>query len=216
MCGISGSFGLNKLLELININNTRGTFSFSLMVFNTETKTVEAIYKGFDDFRSDVINSFIKLNRPEFYYISHSQAPTSTDIGLTKNVNRIHPASNNNHFLYHNGIIKTNCIKELQRSLNSNEEWDTKLLLDSINSDYTKLESINGSFACVEIKNTVNIFRNESSILYYDDDLNISSINHNSEMEELPPNTVFKLDFKSKIINPIHKFVSPDHGYVFL
>lgn len=222
MCGISASFDLNKLYELIKINNNRGKFSFSLMVYDVANSNIVALYQGFDDFRNAVIEYYKQLNNKNYYYISHSQAPTSTDIGLSKDINRIHPAKYEKSFLYHNGIIKDISLIQLKDNLDidtNNDNWDTSILLKSLYYRGIKvLNTIDGSFACFLITehNNIQVFRNNSSILYFDDDLSFSSINYNGKMHELISNEFFQLDFESKSIKSLQSFKNIDDRYVFL
>jgi hypothetical protein len=215
MCGISASFNLDTLLELIDINNKRGTFSFSLLVYNTKKEAIEAIYQSFSDSRPSIIEYYKQLNNKDLYYISHSQAPTSTDIGLTEDITRIHPAKLDNRVLYHNGILKEKSINQLQLKYGLKENWDTKLLLTCIDDSYNNLNQIEGSYACIDILKDIKIFRNESSILYFDDELNLSSTKIKN-MKEVPINAVFILNFKDMELNNIFSFKSPDHGYIIL
>lgn len=219
MCGISASFDIDTLLTLMALNNKRGRHSFSLMVYDVKKKSIFALHQGFDDCREILANYYKQLNQ-HFYYISHSQAPTSTDIGLTKDFSRIHPAKNNGHYLYHNGIIKDESIQLLKEKTCKWEiNWDTELLLYGLvyydECSYI-LNFIKGSYACILVSDsTIFTFRNNSSILYYDESFNISSINYDGNMTELPSNMLFQLELLPRLLLPVAEFKSPDEGYHF-
>lgn len=218
MCGISASFDIRKLKDLMEVNNARGQFSFSLTIIDPLTNQIVGQHKGFVDNRSHILNYYKTLNDNRLYYISHSQAPTS-DTGLSMRFDRVHPASFRRSHLYHNGIIKDFGIDMLQKTaMDYIDTWDTSLLLKCISK--TNLDILNylsGSFACLLIDSDgIFTFRNKSSILYYDDDLNISSSNFNGEMTELDSNQVFKLDLESSRLIKQYQFNSPDNNYAFV
>ena len=220
MCGISASFDIRILKDLIEVNDIRGNFSFSLTIIDPINNSIVAQHTSFYDDRKEILKYY--KNRPDdalLYYISHCQAPTS-DTGLVKNFNRIHPASFRKSYLYHNGIIKDSSINFMQNKVVNDraDTWDTSLLLKSIETHgYSVLNSINGSFACLLIEpEQISVFRNLSSIIYYDKDLNISSINFNGEMREFEPNTVFKLNLNTKALVKQYSFNSLDNNYAFV
>jgi hypothetical protein len=224
MCGISASFDLETLEKLMWINNQRGHFSFSLTVLEilaNNTYTIQGVFKGFDCFRSYILDYYSKLNDRKFYYIAHSQAPTSSS-GMLKDHSKIHPAAFKDALLYHNGILKPSTIHNLQQKQNCGVDklntWDTQLLLcEIINSGFGSLKEIDGSFACVLINQyEVQIFRNQSSILYYDNQLNLSSTPIEN-MKELEINKIFQLDFNNnQLIDMQFNFQNIDNRYVFL
>ncbi len=219
MCGISASFDIRKLKDLMDVNNARGQFSFSLMVIDTLTNQIIGQHKSFMDNRKHILNYYKNVDNEEnLYYISHSQAPTS-DTGLNMQFDRIHPATFKQSHLYHNGIIKDFGIDILQKTtMDYTNTWDTSLLLKSIcKTNLDILNYLSGSFACVLINlDGLFVFRNKSSILYYDDDLNISSSNFNGEMIELDSNQVFKLDLEASRLVKHYQFNSPDNNYAFV
>lgn len=226
MCGISASFDIVILDELMTLNNKRGRHSFSLMVYDVEDECIFALYQGFNDCRSTILKYYDDISKStgkSFYYISHSQAPTSTDTGCIKEFDRIHPAKLASHYLYHNGIIKPSSIGFLKEKTSQwLVEWDTELLLHGLlyYPNYsTILNHISGSYACMLIEGGyIRTFRNDSSILYYDRQLNFSSINYKDEMIELPTGVIFELDLcnKTLLIDENNIFSSPDHGFAFV
>lgn len=222
MCGISASFNIETLEKLMWLNNQRGNFSFSLTVLeilNSGGHVIQGVFKGFDDFRSHILEYYSNLQDRKFYYIAHSQAPTSAS-GTNKDYGKIHPATFKGVLLYHNGILKPSTVQDLQKKYLDNplNSWDTQLLLyEIINHGIGSLKKIDGSFACVLINQyDVEIFRNQSSILYYDSELNISSIPIEN-MKELEINKLFQLDFENKMIIDMNfNFQNIDNRYVFL
>ncbi len=202
MCGISASADLDRLSRLIELNNVRGSFSFSFMAYDIENNCIESLHQSFTDNRKELIEYYKKLNKP-FYYISHSQAPTSST-GLNKCFHQIHPAKYQQYYLYHNGIIKE------PEKLGQNP-WDTQLLLESVvSTDFKSLDEINGSFACVLVGDGIQVFRNKSCILYTDGST-ISSVSDG--MPELEANVVFKLD---DVLVKYKTFNNKDFGFFFL
>jgi len=206
MCGISASFDLNTLDEMIDANFFRGNFSFSLLVYDVSIKQIVGLHKGFHDHRKELISFYKYVNNPNLYYISHGQAPTN---GLIKDFNRVHPASINEYYLYHNGLLK-----------NVHNRWDTLLLLELLleaEENHSILDNIEGSFACILIcPYIVRVFRNKNSIIYYDKNLNFSSVNYDNWMDELPANKMFNIDFKTRSLNELYSFKTCDDNYAIL
>lgn len=206
MCGISASFDLSILDNMIDANSFRGNFSFSLLVYDVSIKQIVGLHKGFHDHRKELISFYKQVNNPNLYYISHGQAPTN---GLIKDFNRIHPASVNEYYLYHNGLLK-----------NVHDRWDTLLLLHLLldaEDDNNILSSIEGSFACMMVcPYTVRVFRNKNSIIYYDNNLNFSSVNYDNCMDTLPANKMFNINFETRKLEEIFTFETCDDNYVIL
>jgi hypothetical protein len=214
MCGISASFNLNKLTKIIKLNNYRGSFSYSFLVYDTKENNIVALHRSFEDCRYKLINHYKKINNNDYYYISHCQAPTS---GLIRKFENIHPAEYQNNYLYHNGMLSEISIQALS-IINNKLSWDTNLLLRCIiNSDFNDLHTIEGSYAAVLITpfNGIKIFRNSNSIIYYDNDLSLSSSQYKS-MKILEVNKIFSLDFTNKKLKFWSKFNSPDNSFLIL
>ena len=214
MCAIIGSYDVDSLRKLIELNSYRGSTSFSFAAYNEK---LACIWRTREHFT---------LSIPEYeklYKICHIQAPTSDQ----RDEVWIHPAeSKKKSLLWHNGIIKQNEIERLQKEYNTQEKWDTQLMLELIDQyGFDILSGIDGSFACVYSRPFTNsldfstdllyAFRNEISPLYYDDNMNISSTKfENSSL--LPANIVFQLDyFYGEIINTGYTFKTKENPYYF-
>ena len=184
MCSLIGSFSAEKFKELIDINQFRGTFSYSY--FNANTAKIQ---KDFGTYNYSIIE-------PDGFKIGHVQAPTG---GLIKDINRIHPTEIQGSLLWHNGIITSQGIKKLQNQYNKDTTFDTFLLHNAIvNDGFEVLSEIEGLFTCVfYFENNYYIFRSKHGKLYIDDDLNFSSEKfENSKCINF--DVIYKLDFNEK------------------
>lgn len=162
MCSIVGSYKKEDLRQLANLNAYRGQLFWSLMTWDNGHITVDHGDGAFSDYDS--------LEESDGkYFILHHQAPTSTSSDR-------HPASYDDNYLFHNGIVKERCIESMQEKY-PDEKWDTRLILINIvDNGYSCLEDIDGSFACVHAtKEYLRIFRNMLSPLFIDKEKNISS-----------------------------------------
>jgi glucosamine 6-phosphate synthetase-like amidotransferase/phosphosugar isomerase protein len=183
MCSIIGSYSKDKFVELLAINKYRGTFSHSLTLYNeNEVRT----FKDFGDFNIELLEHA----QPGDYLLGHCQAPTG---GLVKDFDRIHPYINGDFRLLHNGIIKTEALTLINEALNSAYLWDTQALGEYVRDDFDKLSNIEGSFACVCIKdNHIYMFRNAISPLYLNG-RDISSTKF-KDSQMIAHNTIFKMN----------------------
>lgn len=200
MCAISGSFDKLKLEELYKLNAYRGELSYSISSF----KPIEpgknefmVLMKGEGKIPDNMIADFPSADN--YYYITHSQAPTT-------NSDNIHPAVYGDAMLWHNGIIK-------QKTL-SDGTWDTEWLLERVlDYGWSALSRVDGTFACVMYRSgSLYVFRNEISPLFVDDDLNISSTKLPG-FESIKPNVVFKMDLKYKTLTPEAYFETMENPY---
>lgn len=196
MCAIVGSFTKSKLKELFDINAYRGQLSYSLASFDIN-ETLQVIMQSPGKMSENFIDEF----PANFYYIGHSQAPTTE-------ATSIHPAADHGMLLWHNGIIK-------QKELPENT-WDTLWLLNKIKEfGWSYLSEVDGTFACVLYSNyTLYIFRNEISPLFMDDELNISSTKFDNS-KSIEPNTVFRIDITGKKLIPVATFTTKENPYYF-
>jgi|694.fasta_scaffold00062_19 glucosamine 6-phosphate synthetase-like amidotransferase/phosphosugar isomerase protein len=184
MCSIIGSYNKDKFIELLELNRYRGAFSHSLTLYRPEGTTLT--FKGFGDFNLKLLDNV----QTDDYILGHCQAPTG---GLVKSFDRIHPYVNNTIKLLHNGIIKTQEVQRINEIINSKHQWDTQLLGEYISEDFNKLSDIEGSFACVCIKNNkLYMFRNAISPLYQDIYCNISSTKFD-DSEMIDNNVIYQL-----------------------
>ncbi len=213
MCSIACSFSRSKLQKLINLNQYRGNFSYSISIFDNIRGIIYS-HKDFGKF------DFNQVPEKEYlqYYIAHVQSPTG---GLLKEYNRIHPSylSESDSYLWHNGIIKNNSIKHLQQKLSINEEWDTMLLHEDLDTEYFKgLNHIDGSFGCIYIMNkipTIYVFTSEIITLFIDSEFNISSVKFENS-QRITPNIVYNLDIILKKMKLCSNFNSKSSPYYFV
>lgn len=206
MCAIVGSFDINRLYDMIQINAYRGSHSHSLYAFNQD---MDIVYntKGFGSLEMSKLPSL-----PEnCYYISHQQAPTTN----SKTFESIHPATYDQKLLWHNGIIKDSDVKRLQKELNTDLTWDTKLLLMYYNKTYN-LDNINGSFACVLYDTELFVFRNQISPLFINNKNDISSTKID-DFTSIKSNIVFKFNpFSENALTYSKKFDTFENPYFFI
>ena len=199
MCSIVASFDKKKLLELYRLNSYRGELSYSLTVCKSRYNKIElgVLFRDEGSLPEYLIDN-LHLQSDD-YIIAHSQAPTT-------DTNNIHPAVYGYDLLWHNGIIKQKTISE--------GTWDTKWLLENItNYGWSSLSRVDGTFACIMLKdNQLYAFRNEISPLFVDDNLNFSSTRFEGSVD-LPPNKVFKLDLVSKTYDAVAYFTTHENPY---
>jgi hypothetical protein len=210
MCSIVGSFSVEKFKELLELNKSRGSFSYSLTVIDSY-KNKSTTTKDFGDFDLSLLDNIPK----GAYLLGHCQAPTN---GLHKLVERIHPyVMKNGSKILHNGIIKTKSMKILNEKMGTNYEWDTQALAEYISSDLiSRLADIEGSFACVLIEDNtfVEVFRNAIAPLFTDDNGNLSSTKFKSSIS-IKENTFYLLSFVTKSFLPIGTFINTHNPYYF-
>ncbi len=186
MCSIIASFSKNKIQELAAINAYRGQHSHSIYVF----KDYQVVYSH-RDFGPLIMNDH---DLPEGYIVCHQQAPTTDN----KNIESIHPAQIGPNLLWHNGIIKEDFVKKLQKDLESTNTWDTKLLLQHL-IYYEEPAKIDGTFSCIWFDGyEMMVFRNEISPLFYDKEMNISSTKFDNS-ESLAPNIIHFLTYNEDL-----------------
>ena len=205
MCSIVGSFNIETLCNLSQLNAYRGTHSHSLYAFDRDMN-VSYSHKGFGAL--DVSAHTIPK---DCYIVAHQQAPTTE----AKDMNSIHPADAENSLLWHNGIIKQDDVRRLQYELNTNEKWDTKLLL--LNYIATgSFESINGTFACVmHTSNKLHILRNEISPLFMNAVGDVSSTKFDDSFSIHPNKLLHFNPFDDTMIRVIGTFTTKENPYFF-
>lgn len=196
MCAIVGSFSKDKLSELFTLNAYRGQLSYSLCSFNSLSQ-IDIL----ENAPGAMPENFIKDFASNYFYIGHSQAPTTE----SKN---IHPARYNGALLWHNGIVK-------QKSL-APGTWDTEWVLQGIQlSGWDFLSTVDGTFACIYYYDQeLYVFRNEISPLFIDGQLNISSTKF-AGSTPLDPNVVYKLNLAYTRLEPIAAFKTKENPYYF-
>lgn len=207
MCSIIGSKTRSSLIELIKLNQFRGNFSYSLTLYNIKQNKVVKQIKNFGEFDFKIIP---EIDHCDIYYIAHVQSPTG---GLIKDENRIHPSIIKNNMLWHNGILKESEILRLKEKFKSDLTWDTALLHKYIyESGLQDLSNIDGSFGCIYLTDSINMFTTDTINLYMNDKLSISSVKFHNSMR-IPPNTVFSINFKKNALVIITTFSSKSNPY---
>ena len=181
MCPIVGSFNIDRLKELIELNSYRGTHSHSITYFSPTDGWGSSIRGPYRNYGPIVLYDI--LPREGEYILVHQQAPTTED-----KIN-IHPAEYSRNLLWHNGILKESTVKELSELFNEEGAWDTKLLLRKIFQDKMPTD-VDGSFACVWYDTyNLKLFRNKLSNLFISENGDMSSTRFEGG-EPLKPGTI--------------------------
>ena len=204
MCSIFGSFSKDKIVELAELNRYRGQHSYSYSYYHPDTNDI-TVSKGLGDIPLD------QIKIPEgAYCIAHMQAPTTDN----KTIEYVHPAYNQGAWLWHNGIIKDHWVKSAMKEYNIDNSWDTFLILHKYINEGI-LNDIDGTFSCVYFGNkSLQLFRNEISPLFIDDNYNISSTKFEGS-KSLEPNIIW--EFHPGIgINKIGLFNTVENPYFFM
>lgn len=205
MCGIFCSSNKETLAKLASLNQYRGSHSFSVY-----DRVTGVLTKRFGEFDPDVV---VDGN----YSICHVQAPTTAERGM----DAVHPAIQEvtGSMLWHNGIIKDFDVKRLQAKHGMETGWDTRLLLQELGQPkgqwLDNLSEINGSFACVLMSpytGSMFVFRNEISPLFYDEQMNFSSVKFEGS-RSLPANKFFSVGQDGLCC--IGEFKTLENPYVF-
>lgn len=204
MCSIVGSKSKERLAELAQLNEYRGTHSHSIFVFDEENDLIYS-HRGFGKL---VVSDHVAKGA---YYVAHQQAPT-TD---ASSKDSIHPAQIDTSLLWHNGIIKENDVVRLQQLYETDEKWDTKLLLNHY-LDSGNLSDIDGTFACLLwLDYEFRIFRNEISPLFCNDKGDISSTKFDGS-QPIPPNKVLTFRPQSNnMFEVMSEFTTKENPYFF-
>lgn len=214
MCSIIIATTTERALELIELNEYRGTHSHSYTLFGENQYGDYEIFHQEKDF-GPIDKSKVKIPGSCFAVI-HQQAPTTDNRDLSS----IHPAQLGEHYLWHNGIIKEDCVKRMQKDLESTFDWDTKLILRQY-IERDNLDGIDGSFACVfAYKTKLYVFRNEISPLFTTEgDWDVFSSTKFDGAVPLAPNVVYSLEYNKfdECFDawPYKEFKTVDNPYYF-
>ena len=199
MCGLFASADTIKLENLFNLNFKRGQKGFS--------------QNGFSFFEDNALlwesrNESSKLEiDPKFlsdFNICHVVAPTTAELNYHPAIREAQPHEAEGFTaLWHNGILKEETIANLRKN-DDDPTWDTQLMVNRLHyldgDEEVKefLESLDGSFACLLLKNSqLFVFRNTLSPLFFDNMLNFSSVKF-SFSQPVPPGIVFFVDFENR------------------
>lgn len=206
MCSIIGSYDPEQLKLLVELNQHRGNFSYSISMFDEDGITIN---KEFGDFDFDAV----KVADPNDYILCHVQAPTG---GLVKDRDRIHPIRYDNSLLWHNGILTDAGIKYLQEATKSTETFDTYLLVKALELfGIDILSKVEGLFSCVW-KNNENeffVFRTKHGKLYVDDFLSISSERF-ANSRCINSDTVYRINWNQKKLEVTTHFKTMMYNFI--
>lgn len=192
MCSIVIGTDTEQVKELAHLNKSRGCHSHSLFVFDREKIWLKTKHKALGPLDIDSIN----IADDEFVII-HQQAPTTE----SKDETNIHPSEFYLDYLWHNGILKSETIKKLQKTLDEPDlKWDTKLLHLALLFDEREvpeiLSDIDGSFSCVAYEgkyDSLSMFRNEIAPMYTDG--RAFSSTKFKDSTPIEPNVIHRLKF---------------------
>jgi len=213
MCGLFASRDPEKLEELFQLNTRRGQTRMSLTPFGIG-QTGKDLWMEVS-YQSDEIRIRSEYTWPGRFHLGHIQAPTSV-------LNMAHPAEYGGVHIWHNGILKEETIKRLQRGEGGDKEnWDTFLMARALREVANEthpsdvLSSLDGSFACfMYALGQMYVFRNEISPLFVDDQLNFSSVKFKGS-NSIEPGIIFGLDFTYNKLDDIGvHFTTANNPYI--
>lgn len=207
MCSIVVGCETDKVKQLVKLNKSRGSHSYSIYYIDQHDQKLEYAAKQLGELDPE------KIDIPEgCYAVIHQQAPTTQ----AKGIESVHPSSLATSHLWHNGIIKSYCCDKLRQEMNVEHVWDTRLLHELI-ARSKSLSQIDGSFACVEYieHKALFIFRNEISPFFYDGE-SFSSVPFEGA-KSLPANRVYRVDYDTKGVSlcPVNSFTTKVNPYYF-
>lgn len=216
MCSIIGTKYRTAIMPLYEKSSERGKYSYSVSVYDYKNKNMLFVYRSLGELTEQKLNDILTGVEGDYYYIIHSQAPTTENAAEDS----IHPAAHLDtgitySYLWHNGIIKPKSIKYLQTVTNSESTWDTQLLLQYITQS-ENLSNIDGSFACLMYhKGEMFMFRNEIAPLFTNFDLTISSVMQGGDISfSVVPNKVYKLNLANDSTEIVSTFVTKNSPYI--
>jgi hypothetical protein len=204
VCSIIGSFKKEKIIELCELNAYRGQQSHSIGYYDPDIQDFFYICRSYGPVNYDMIDI------PEDNYcVVHMQAPTTDS-----DDDSIHPAAIGRSLLWHNGILKQKEIQRLQKIFNTDETWDTYLLLMQMINKGTP-ENIDGTFSCLYYNGSnLHLFRNEISPMFIDNDCNISSTKFEGS-HPTKENTLYLFRPERNILNEVFTFKTVENPYYF-
>ena len=225
MCAIFGSSDKDKFLELAKLNEYRGSTAWSCTIFTAckfkhyyeginlvSSETVEKNHFSMDMLidLSATINEYESVTKNDSgevtYYLGHTQTPTTQSL-------EHHPSVYGEDYLWHNGIIKES-QREIWKKQYGEVEWDTDLLHRHLILNGS-LSDVDGTFSCVRYRNKqLKVFRNEISPLFFDKELNISSVEF-EDSKETESGFVYELDIQSKTLEKQNHFKTKENPYYF-
>lgn len=190
MCSIVIGTSTYDVRDLVELNKSRGSHSYSLYYINQYTMDAIHMEKSLGKLDPNIIEI------PEGHFaVIHQQAPTTQ----AKDISSVHPSTIDTTHLWHNGIIKAETCKQIREKLGVDDVWDTSLLHQVIvdHDRHVALDDIDGSFACAmyDEGQGLYIFRNEIAP-FYTDNHSLSSTQFEGS-KPLIPNFVYGVRFPS-------------------
>jgi hypothetical protein len=182
-------------------------------VYDPIKRDLKIIKRGLGQFDASGVEDYMGV-----YWIGHIQAPTTE----AKSMDTVHPSewcvwpytSVCDTYMWHNGILKEDCIKMMQNALYTKAKWDTRLLHWWYIQD-RDLSLVDGTFSCLMYEQgDILLFRNEISPMFIDDQLNISSTKFTDSVRT-PANSVLKLDFINNVPVKVKTFSTKENPYYF-
>jgi len=196
MCGIFASFNTRTFNRLAKLNQYRGHDAFSITAMDDGGVTSQLQGEGkVPEYGAD----------DPLYKIGHCQSCTSPN-------SRIHPVEYHEVSMIHNGIVKARGLGE--------GDWDTEYLLRGLydaEDPEQFLSDLNGSFACIawDLRGGIVVFRNQTSPLFYDEEMNLSSTPFDGS-KELPTNKVFNFSEGTRSMIEVATFDNKQSHYFIL
>lgn len=224
MCCISASKSVERLKAMIRAGSDRAGHSYSITVFGKGTSRYMVTNSAVDEILESIDYAVAHglIVDGSTYVIVHQQAPTTSE----RTMSSVHPAylkvGDHQTLLWHNGIIKDDSVRDLQSKYNSTTMWDTMLLSHAVgdlvlNSNQSALSRILGGFACMYSVDGQQLwaFRNSVCPLYFNDDLDISSVKV-GDMKEIKENRMMMIIPDTDEMHDISSFKNHETSYLFL
>lgn len=165
MCGIYLAKTVKEFSAIAENNKWRGHDTNSITIIYNDDVIDTKRFIG--EFKEEYFNKFESVDNIK-YVVGHTQSATTKD-------STAHPIGDQsgNFLLWHNGVLKSSCIKQLQTVLNMSTSFDTELLVNSIaRCGINSLNKIDGGFACIlhdKRENMIYAFRNTQCPLFYNE-----------------------------------------------
>ncbi len=205
MCGIVGSFDIEKVKSLVEEVKKRGTVAFSLSAFDIETLASIIIENHPGVITAGDVAKFYwehhdKVLSGQTFYIAHMQSPTSSD-EYSYHPATLHPSLHSSEaypaLLWHNGMAD-NVFHQTLKDKDGKLPWDTLYLLEQIRMKGPEkaLTEFQGSFACFfshPREEGVFVFRNAISPMFFDKKTWTFCSIPFQDSEKLPANEIFHL-----------------------
>lgn len=123
-----------------------------------------------------------------------------------RRIEEVYPMSiGDDYLLWFEGSLSEKTSSELKEKLKIETQQETLLLLYQYVRNKS-LKEVYGDYSCLLYqKGKMLLFRSETGLLFYDDDLSVSSKEFQGGYP-LPPNKIFEMNFKTKRLETISPF----------